>query len=401
MERRSGYIITGRFYLFSRKSEQRKIEAETLAAAGVTVQWCARSDDGSHRSININQGGRRMNKLEKILAQSVTPEMVAEQLTEQEIEEVIEEYELKIESSKEFFDTAEQRAAEYEQKAILCQRFASDWRKTANEEKEKIKTWRSVVEKAKQALKRDAKFAVGDTVVFTKSEKGLFSIGDIGVVKKSLKAYGRYTYHVETPSCAFVVAEEHEIELHENELSPNKRRAELIDEAKRFVETNTKKRKIFTSVGNWYAFEYYGRSVNERFVISESKRTIKLEIVGAINPVVYKEGVVRCHLDDVWNEHIGKAIALGRILGVDISKFESAPQPAEIVEGMDVEFLSASRGLYKRGRVKEYNEKDDYVILEDGYELGEGAKPNNVVLIASSNYRILSDTKAKYSDGDE
>lgn len=342
-----------------------------------------------------------MNKLEKILAQSVTPEMVAEQLTEQEIEEVIEEYESKVEETEQIIERAEHKEKESLKMVERYQKSADDWKEVVEEEKEKLKTWRSVVEKAKQALKRDAKFAVGDTVVFVKSEKGLFSVGDVGVVKKASKAYGKYAYHVVTQKCEFIVAEEHEIELHEEEPSPNKRRAELIDEAKRFVETNTKKRKIFTSVGDWYAFDYHGRQVSERFTVSKSKRTIKLEIVGAINPVVYKEVVAYCHPDDVWNKHIGKAIALGRALGVDISKFESAPQPSKIVEGMDIEHLSASRTLYKRGRVKEYNEKDDYVILEDGYELGEDAEPNNVVLIASSNYRILSDTKAKYSDGDE
>lgn len=52
MEKRSGYTITGRFYLFLLRNERKETEAETLATAGVTVQWCARSDDGSHRNIN-------------------------------------------------------------------------------------------------------------------------------------------------------------------------------------------------------------------------------------------------------------------------------------------------------------------------------------------------------------
>lgn len=265
-----------------------------------------------------------MNKLEKILAQSVTPEMVAEQLTEQEIEEVIEEYELKIEDAKKEIERAVDMEEANMKQVEKFQALANDWKAVAEEEKEKLKTWRSVVEKAKQALKSNV-----------------------------------------------------------DELSPNKRRAELIDEAKRFAKN-------------------YEEDLGVK--VYKEERVIYIESADFVTHYRYPQ-----HL--VWNEHIAVAYGIAKTLHdffryeemkeASIRFGEDAPQPSKIVEGMDVEFFSASRGLYKRGRVKEYNEKDDYVILEDGYELGEDAKPNNVVLIASSNYRILSDTKAKYSDGDE
>ena len=285
-----------------------------------------------------------MNKLEKILAQSVTPEMVAEQLTEQEIEEVIEEYELKVEEAEQSIERAEHKEKGSLKMVERYQKSADDWKEVVEEEKEKLKTWQSVVEKAKQAL-RETKEKSGTF------RKGYMLLRDYNDAKKKS--------------------------------TPNKRRAELIDEAKRFVKN-------------------YEEDLGVR--VHKEEREVYVESADFVTHYKYPKKLV-------WNERVATAYSIAKTLydffgyeemkEASIRFGEDAPQPAEIVEGMDVEFFSASRSLYKRGRVKEYNEKDDYVILEDGYELGEDAKPNNVVLIASSNYRILSDTKAKYSDGDE
>ena len=95
-----------------------------------------------------------MNKLEKILAQSVTPEMVAEQLTEQEIEEVIEEYETKIANAEDDIELAKEREQAMHKCAEQNLKRAEDWKHVVESEVERAEVWRSVANKAKQALKR-------------------------------------------------------------------------------------------------------------------------------------------------------------------------------------------------------------------------------------------------------
>lgn len=281
-----------------------------------------------------------MNKLEKILAQSVTPEMVAEQLTEQEIEEVIEEYELKIESSKEFFDTAEQRAAEYEQKAILCQRFANDWKKTANEEKEKIKTWRSVVEKAKRALRE------------TKEKSGIFRKGYMLL---------------------------HDYNDAEKKSTPNKRRAELIDEAKKYITKNK------------YALEATVNRADNKVTVHDYGTTKK--------SYSYPENLV-------WNKYIVKAYGIAKY-AMDhnlVNKYTfSAPQPTEIVEGMDIELLDKEGHFLLSGRVAKFNKTSDTIKLSKIYESMDSSFIKGLPIegVAKYGYHISGDTKAKYGDGDE
>lgn len=88
----------------------------------------------------------------------------------------------------------------------------------------------------------------------------------------------------------------------------NELRAEIIEKAKWFVDENS---------GDDYHFE-----------IDEEKRTIlawKIYRVGRGYNANCK--LATCSSNDVFNEHIGKAIALGRALGLDVSEFEQAVQP--------------------------------------------------------------------------
>lgn len=338
-----------------------------------------------------------MNKLEKILAQSVTPEMVAEQLTEQEIIEIQEDVAEELDSIDSVVEILEGEKEYHQNEMKKHESAIADLYKKLKEETQKKNLYTKVNENLKSALTLkeqgiEAKFKSGDKVVFTKSEEGLFKSGDVGVVKSSLNAYGRYIYHVETSECAFISAEEHEMELRSQSM------IKMVDKegqtTSRLMTQNERRSKLISE-----AKEYISEHEDVlRAVVNKSECSVRIIDGG------YYEESFRYPNECVWNKHIVKAYGMARLLAnyEAVSKFgEQALQPTEIVEGMDVEFLSASRTLYKRGRVKEYNEKDDYVILEDGYELGEDAEPNNVVLVASSNCRILSDTKAKYSDGDE
>ena len=261
-----------------------------------------------------------MKKIEKNLAQSVTPEMVAEQLTEQEIEEVIEEYELKIEGAKKEIERAVDMEEANMKQVEKFQALANDWKAVAEEEKEKLKTWRSVVEKAKQALKSNV-----------------------------------------------------------DELSPNKRRAELIDEAKKYITKNK------------YALEATVNRADNKVTVHDYGTTKK--------SYSYPENLV-------WNKYIVKAYGIAKY-AMDhnlVNKYTfSAPQPTEIVEGMDIELLDKEGHFLLSGRVTKFNKTSDTIKLSKIYESMDSSFIKGLPIedVAKYGYHILGDTKAKYGDGDE
>lgn len=83
-------------------------------------------------------------------------------------------------------------------------------------------------------------------------------------------------------------------------------------------------------------------------------------------------GIAKCNPSDVFNEHIGKAIALGRALGLDVSEFENAVQPTEIVIGQIVK--SDLNGI---GGVALKSDKENYSF--------DYAKRNNLTIINDTN----------------
>src|SRR6185312_2029016 len=100
--------------------------------------------------------------------------------------------------------------------------------------------------------------------------------------------------------------------------SPNQQRAELIQRAREFVEGQES--------------EYY-----LDFVVNTEKRTI-VALIKLSTGSVMTRGIAKCMPTDVFNDWIGKAIALCKALEIEIPKeFVEAVQPTEIVKGMIAE----------------------------------------------------------------
>lgn len=165
--------------------------------------------------------------------------------------------------------------------------------------------------------------------------------------------------------------------------SANERRKQAIEKAKRFVADTqrTVKNDHPTDRGNDVYKRY--RTVSE-FVVNEEKRTVValIRYNGFPEDGPIAKGIAKCAPTDVFNEHIGKAIALGRAYGLDVSEFEQAPQPDEVVVGMNVETLLMWSGE-PTGKISKVVE-----VREDGY-------PQFSIGYAS-HYRITSDTEAQY-----
>lgn len=118
-----------------------------------------------------------------------------------------------------------------------------------------------------------------------------------------------------------------------NKPTPNEQRKAVIERAKAFVAKHTEKSgKAFISEG-----VSFGRYVCDvQFIVNIEKRVVTLLAKGVNSGKVHAKAIAKCAPDDVFNADIGKAIALGRALGLDVGEFENAVKPTEVVVGMRV-----------------------------------------------------------------
>lgn len=114
----------------------------------------------------------------------------------------------------------------------------------------------------------------------------------------------------------------------------NQLRAEVIADAKSFVKKHTDKKggaHLFApdsrpGRGKWLIGEI-------RFVINAEKRTVVALAIGVFSGRVREKAIAKCAPDDVFNADIGKAIAVGRLFGLDVERFVHAPKPDKLVVG--------------------------------------------------------------------
>lgn len=177
-------------------------------------------------------------------------------------------------------------------------------------------------------------------------------------------------------------------ELIKQELTPNQQRAEIIEKAKKFVEEQKNR------YGHYEIYDEKGvsRKCIADFKFNVEKRTIVVLLRGFESNKIYIRGIAKCFPLDVFNEHIGKAIALGRALGLDVSEFEQAVQPNEVVVGQIVVGNNS-------GETYEVQEFHDRVKL--GGEFGRSIAINGLsssLWIGTKQVTIINDTNAQYEE---
>ena|SRR5690625_40331 len=176
--------------------------------------------------------------------------------------------------------------------------------------------------------------------------------------------------------------------------SPNAERKQAIEKAKKFVakiqsESNNGRNK---EGGNR---TYRILTTKSEFIVNEKKRTIVALVRGTNSGKLLEKGIAKCAPTDVFNERIGKAIALGRAYGLDVSEFEQAPQPDEVVYGMVVRGNGEGTSFYRRDRPFTIDGKngDDGFYYEES-KLYSGGKYDYILRNQIGD--IISDTEAKY-----
>lgn len=128
------------------------------------------------------------------------------------------------------------------------------------------------------------------------------------------------------------------------EKSANQLRAEIIEKAEAFV--------IHTATDDTH-FEINGNIVLAWRIINKGTGYVALT------------GLAVCSPNDVFNEEIGRAIAVGRMEGLNVSEFENAVHPTEFTVGQVITFVSEDAGEYKGCDYTISEIKDEQLWLGD------------------------------------
>jgi len=180
------------------------------------------------------------------------------------------------------------------------------------------------------------------------------------------------------------------------EKSLNQQRAEIIERAKKFVEVKSECLKDSPSVlGGFERKEKENPNFNSyimevEFFINKEKHAITALCKSPSCGLIRTKGIAKCNPSDVFNEHIGKAIALGRALGLDVSEFEQAVQPTEFAVGQVVE-ANYEDPVWAPFTISELNNK-----YNEGLKLWDST---DGCFISADKAKIINDTKAKYGEG--
>ncbi|MEV2854934.1 hypothetical protein ABNB97_03825 [Paenibacillus larvae] len=127
------------------------------------------------------------------------------------------------------------------------------------------------------------------------------------------------------------------------EKSPQEIRDEIVEKAKADIEglavndyeyVNFIRHHTGGNLSPFYRIRGGGRTMFAEFIVNRKKKTVVCLLRGAITKEIYARGTAKCAPGDVFNSHIGRAIALRRALGLEVpTEYLSVPNPTEIREG--------------------------------------------------------------------
>lgn len=181
----------------------------------------------------------------------------------------------------------------------------------------------------------------------------------------------------------------------ENPKTANQLRAEVIADAKSFVKKHTDKKggaHLFApdsrpGHGKWLIGEI-------RFVINAEKRTVVALAIGVFSGRVREKAIAKCAPDDVFNADIGKAIAVGRLFGLDVERFVNAPKPTEVVVGQRVKTFLCGE-VHISGKVESVI-SEGIRFYRECYEQHGHDYSSTIFTSFDSGDKIIDDTEAQY-----
>ncbi|MDR5568995.1 hypothetical protein [Paenibacillus larvae] len=167
--------------------------------------------------------------------------------------------------------------------------------------------------------------------------------------------------------------------------SPQEVRDEIVEKAKADIEglaINDYGYVAFirhftgSNPGPFYRVRHLGASFAE-YIVNRKKKTVVCLLHGAVTKRVYARGIAKCAPGDVFNSHIGRAIALRRALGLEVpAEYMSVPNPMEFKVGdIVVRYAWVNTmhpyHIFQVGTKTNLNNLDGYCeVIDDSHEEG-------------------------------
>lgn len=227
------------------------------------------------------------------------------------------------------------------------------------------------------------------------------------ITQEELHAIERIDDDKKPPKKQRIEALEHEVAALKAEMealrgakkpkTANQLRAEVIADAKSFVEY-TVNHVYDGKCPELDSFSEFTRSVGHvkvKFVVNKKKRTVvALGCLRYCNDAVTRRATAKCAPDDVFNADIGKAIAVGRLFGLDVERFVNAPKPTEIVVGQRVKTFLCGE-VHISGKVESVI-SEGIRFYRECYEQHGHDYSSTIFTSFDSGDKIIDDTEAQY-----
>lgn len=166
--------------------------------------------------------------------------------------------------------------------------------------------------------------------------------------------------------------------------APNQDRADIVRKAKEYIDDQLDFSGYYTlSAGN---------TTNAEYIVNEEKQTVVVLLRGFATGIVRAKGKAKASQGDVFNVHIGKAIALAKALSKDVpDEFINAPQPNKMEVGMVAKSKKFDDVYVLSQRATEYDgSKHGRAFYSDGTHFG---------WIGEKQIEIIDDSAINYEKG--
>lgn len=180
----------------------------------------------------------------------------------------------------------------------------------------------------------------------------------------------------------------------------NQSRAEVIADAKSFVKEHTDKKGTACLYVPDSRPGYIDWGVSEiRFEVNAEKRTVVALAIGGFSGRVREKAIAKCAPDDVFNADIGKAIAVGRLFGLDVERFVNAPKPDKKAVGHVVQIAHAldADHVYGVGKITDVTFSSSRYYYDSTTFKSDMYSPDFSSPIGTPlGSKIIDDTEAQY-----
>jgi polyribonucleotide nucleotidyltransferase len=130
-------------------------------------------------------------------------------------------------------------------------------------------------------------------------------------------------------------------------------RDDIVKKAKDDIE------ELRNDVGCYTQSDQHGTTkyAQSEYVINREKRTVVALLRGKMSGTFWAKGIATCAPGDVFNAHIGKAIALRRALGLEVpTEYTNAPKPTEARVGDVVRAIGEELRILDENRLIDRND---------------------------------------------